>query len=286
MATLAIDLGGTKTMVALVEGAKVRMRHVVPTDRRLGPEAWLHAAAEVAEGWDVGPGPMGLTVTGLVTDGMWRALNPETLPLPAGGYPIVHRAAVLFGRPVVACNDAQAAAWGEYVHGAGAGSNMVFITVSTGIGAGIVLDGRLLRGRDGLAGHVGQMIAMPDGPDTPFEDSASGRWIARQAGAADARAVFAARDNPHHAEVIASSAGRVARLCRNLQMLIAPERIVIGGGIGLAPGYLQQVRSGLDGLDDQRRPRIEPATLGADAGILGVAALARAEIRGRDPGRD
>lgn len=280
MATLAVDLGGTKTLVALVEGAQVHARHLVPTDRTAGPEGWLSAAAEAAKRWEVGPGPVGLTVTGLVADGMWRALNPETLPLPVGGYPIARRATALFGRQAVICNDAQAAAWGEYVHGAGAGRDMVFVTVSTGVGAGIVLGGRLLRGRHGLAGHAGQMVALPDGPDCPFEDSASGRWIARHVGAVDARAVFAAPDTPPHAEAIAASAGRVARLCRNLQLLLAPEVIVIGGGVGLAQGYLARVRQALAGLDDLRRPRIEQAALGGDAGILGVAALASAASSG------
>lgn len=280
-ATLAIDLGGTKTLAALVDGANVQERREVATDRASGPEQWLAAIADVAQEWRGRYRGTGITVTGLVSDGIWRPLNPETLPLPDEGYPLGRHAAEVLGAPVTLCNDAQAAAWGEHVYGAGAGRDMVFVTVSTGIGAGIVLQGRLVTGRFGLAGHVGQTVATPDGVDAPIEDSASGRWIARQAGTTDARAAFEATGT-QASNAIAVSANRVARLCRNLQFLLAPDVILIGGGVGLAKGYLQQVRSAVSELDDIRRPLLEPAILGGDAGIIGIAAL----VAGSDPALD
>lgn len=275
MATLAVDLGGTKTLAALVDGPVVQARREIPTDRGSGPDDWLDEIAAAALSWRGRYSAIGMTVTGLVADGHWRPLNPETLPLPDEGYLLEHRARQVLGGPLTLCNDAQAAAWGEFVLGAGEGRDMVFVTVSTGIGAGIVLNGRLLTGRHGLAGHAGQMIAMPDGDDAPLEDTASGRWIAREAGEADARAVFAATD-PACARIIETSARRVARLCRNLQLLLSPEVILIGGGVGLAPGYLDHLRAALSDVEVMRRPRLEPALLGGDAGIIGVADMARA----------
>lgn len=273
-ATLAIDLGGTKTLAALVDGAKVLDRRRIATDPALGPDGWLTGIAGVVGDWSGGYDRIGMTVTGLVADGCWRAMNPATLPVPAG-YPLAERAATALGRPVTLANDAQAAAWGEFRHGAGAGRDMVFVTVSTGIGAGIVLNGRLVTGRGGLAGHAGQMIDLPAGDDRPFEDQAAGRWIARTGGRADAAAVFAAAaDDPASAASIAASADRVSRLCRNLQFLLDPEVIVIGGGIGLAPGYLDRVADTLGRLDEIVRPRLIRAALGADAGTIGIAALA------------
>lgn len=274
MPVLAIDLGGTKTLAALVDGAGILERREIATDRTTGPAAWVAGMADLVRDWQGRHDGIGLTVTGLVSDGLWRPLNPETLPLSVEGYPLADAVKAALGGPAVIRNDAQAAAWGEHLHGAGQGRDMVFLTVSTGIGAGIVLNGQLAQGRFGLAGHAGQMIAMPDGDDAPFEDMASGRWIARQAGRADARAVFAEADDPACAEAIGASARRVARLCRNLQFLLSPDVIVIGGGIGLAPGYLSRVREALASLDPIRRPLLEPAALGADAGVIGIAALA------------
>lgn len=272
--SLAIDLGGTKTLVALVDGATVLDRRELPTERASGPDDWIAAIAREARGWRGQYRDIGITVTGLVSDGVWRPLNPETLPLPDAGYPLNNRVVEALGGPVTLCNDAQAAAWGEFVYGAGAGRDMVFVTVSTGIGAGIVVQGQLLTGRFGLAGHAGQMVEMAGGGDAPFEDMASGRWIARAAGTADARAAFAG-GGQEPAEAIALSAQRLARMCCNLQFLIAPEVILIGGGVGLADGYLPLVQGVLSDLDEVRRPNLEPATLKGDAGIIGIAALAR-----------
>ncbi|SMY08874.1 ROK family protein [Flavimaricola marinus] len=275
--SLAVDLGGTKTLVALVEGRDVLDSRAVPTDRSAGPEAWLSAIAEVAEAWQGRYRGIGITVTGLVSGGLWRPLNPETLALPDIGFPLEERAEALLGRSVTLCNDAQAAAWGEYVFGAGKGRDMVFLTISTGIGAGIVFQGRLLTGRLGLAGHAGQLVDMASEADAPIEDCSSGRWIARHAGTTDARAAFEKADT-RSTEAIALSARRVARLCRNVQFLLAPEVILIGGGVGLAAGYLPLLQGALSDLDDIRRPHLERAILGGDAGIIGIAALASASV--------
>lgn len=176
-------------------------------------------------------------------------------------------------------NDAQAAAWGEYSHGAGMGRDMVFLTVSTGVGGGIISGGRLLAGRSGMAGHVGLLRPLPEGEGL-MEDGASGRFIARAAGQPDARAAFAAGDTAA-AEAIATSARRVGQLCRNLQLLVDPEVIVIGGGVGLAPGYLAQVEGHLAQLEPLYRPTLARAALGAEAGVIGIAALAQQEAQQR-----
>ena len=160
----------------------------------------------------------------------------------------------------------------------GRGGDIVFITVSTGIGGGIVAGGRLL---GGLAGSFGQLRAPTDGA-APFEDRASGRWMAEAAASAghpaEAPEIFAqARAGARWAEeLVAGSARRVALLCRDIQMTLDPDVIVVGGGIGLAPGYLDRVQVALAGLPAELAPRLLPARLGVRAGILGVADLARA----------
>ena len=106
----------------------------------------------------------------------------------------------------------------------------------------------------------------------------AGRWFAREAAALgrqdDAVGVFAHAGEPWAERLIALSATRVAALCRNIQLAVDPARIVVGGGIGLAPGYLGRVTAALEGTDPAVTPRLVPATLGTQAGVIGAAALA------------
>jgi predicted NBD/HSP70 family sugar kinase len=99
----------------------------------------------------------------------------------AGCFPLVAELTQRLDVPVTAMNDAQAAAWGDYRHGAGRDCDMVFLTVSTGIGGGIVLGGRLITGRSGLSGHAGQMLVGLGGENQRFEDAASGLALRREA---------------------------------------------------------------------------------------------------------
>ncbi|ROU03032.1 ROK family protein [Histidinibacterium lentulum] len=282
-ATLAIDLGGSKILAALVAGAEVIARSRTETDREGGPEAWLTQIAALSAPWRGRYSAAGLSVTGRVHDGRWSAMNRKTLAVPEG-FPLAARAREALGLDAALANDAQAAAWGEYRHGAGAGRDMVFLTVSTGIGGGVVLNGRLLTGRGGLAGHVGQM-ALDGGP---VENLASGTWIASAAAAAghpsDARAVFdaAAVGAPWAEEIVALSAARLARLCADLQCLLDPEVIVLGGGVGLAPGFLDRVTAILGQFPPPVRPTLARAALGPEAGIIGMAALATELKTGSD----
>lgn len=276
--TLAIDLGGTKLLLALVDGATVIDRVEAATDRDAGPQAWVSQMAELARPWKGRFDDAGIAVTGLVKDKHWQALNPETLAIP-DRFALHTAAQDALGVPITLCNDAQAAAWGEHVHGAGQGKDIAFLTISTGVGGGIVCGGRLLAGRGGLAGHFGQLLPLPEGPETRFEDGASGRWIAAEAARInlerDARAVFAAAASgmPAAEQILQTSARRIARLCHNLQLMFDPDVTVIGGGVGMAPGYMARIEASLAQLDPLVRPILVQAALGKDAGVMGVADL-------------
>lgn len=275
---LSIDIGGTKTMVALVRRGRVLDRRVAPTAPGGTPEDWVRGAADLAGDMTARAARVAAAVTGRVKDGAWSALNAATLDVPCG-FPLVGRLEETFGLTGLAVNDAQAAAWAEYRHGAGQGRDMVFLTVSTGVGGGIVVNGRLLSGRGGIAGHFG--ITDQLGPGL-FEDRVSGRWMALEAAragaepGADARTVFdaAARGTGWAERIIDQSAARMAGLLANIQVTLDPELIVLGGGIGMAPGYAGRLADKCALLPDHARPQIVPATLGAEAGIIGAAALA------------
>ncbi|EYD74968.1 ROK family protein [Rubellimicrobium mesophilum DSM 19309] len=283
-AALALDIGGTKILAALVRGAEVLAEVRVPTDPSAGPEGWLARAEEAVAPWAGRYAWTGAAVTGLVDGGRWSALNPGILPIP-DGYPLMERLSARLGGPAAAFNDAQAAAWGEHRFGAGQGADMVFLTLSTGIGGGIVLGGRLLLGRGSLAGHFGVTAPVLAEHPAHIEDGIAGRWIAGEAARVghpvDAEGVFAAAQaGEGWAEtIVMKSARRAARLLANIQLMLAPARIVLGGGIGLAPGQIERLRELLGPLPPLRRPCLVPAALGARAGVIGAADLARPTIK-------
>ena len=258
---LALDIGGTKSSAALVARGAVLRRAVLATDRGAGPAVWLRELAAATAGW--GYDGVAAAVSGVVQAGAWSSVNPATLAVPAG-FALVAALAERFGVPASAVNDAQAAAWGEYRFGAGARRDMAFVTVSSGIGGGLVLGGRLLRGARGLAGHIGQIPF----PGARLEDDASGFGLARRAGAADAAAALAIGG-----AAVAAALGDLARGLLTLQAIADPEILVIGGGLGLAEGVIARLRAAMAEHPAALQPVLVPAALGADAGLVGVADL-------------
>lgn len=274
---LALDIGGTKMFAALVRGNKVIETHKMPTPRSGDPEQWLTALFDAISGWQGRYNTVGVAVSGIIDDGCWSPLNRKTLDIPER-FPLVATVSRLTGtKGVLAANDAQAAAWGEFAFGAGRGKDLVFLTISTGIGGGIVVNGRLL---GGLAGHFGLFGSLDENAGV-LEDHVSGNWIAAQAAphqaGATAREVFEAAAAGHvwAQDVVQSSVRQTALLCRNIQLMLDPARIVIGGGIGLAPGYLESVRRVLGGLPPRLIPQLHAAALEESAGVVGIADLAK-----------
>ncbi|WP_439500903.1 ROK family protein [Aminobacter ciceronei] len=276
-AVLALDIGGTKMLAALVREDTVVETHKMPTPRSGDPEQWLTALFDAISGWKGRYDTVGVAVSGIIDDGCWSPLNRKTLDIP-DGFPLVATVKRLAGTDaVLAANDAQAAAWGEFSCGAGQGEDLVFLTISTGIGGGIVVNGRLL---GGLSGHFGLLRSLDENAGV-LEDHVSGNWMAaqaapRQAGAT-AREVFeaAAAGQAWAQDIIKASVRQTALLCRNIQLTLDPARIVIGGGIGLAPGYLESVRQALGSLPPRLTPQLHAAALGESAGVVGIADLAK-----------
>ncbi len=272
---LAVDLGGTKIMASLVQSGEVLDTTVFATDRLGSPEGWLASIVEATAQWKGRYTAAGIAVTGAVRDGHWRAMNKATLGIE-GEFPLEQRAAELLEVPVVVANDAQAAAWGEFKASSDR-SDLVFMTVSTGLGGGIVADGRLMRG---VSGHFGQML---DAGGSKVESQLCGPWIAAEAKRLghplEPKEVFSAAKagDAWAVGIIDGVAKRLARLCHDIQLAIDPARIVIGGGVGLASGFLDKVRAEVEALDPSAVPELHPATLGPKAGIVGIADLAVAK---------
>lgn len=282
----AVDIGGTKTAAARIAGGEIVSREVRPTEGD-GLRDHLDRIADLLKAMDWRPGQdvLGVTVTGRVTsEGLWSAVNAKTLrgiDLAPLGASLRER----FGAARVS-NDAAATAYAEQLFGSGMGStNFVYITVSTGVGGGIVLGGKMLESRSGLAGHLGFTTCSFGEGTREFRETrtvesvAAGRAIASAAAAAghlgtDARQVFAAAAGGESwaMAIVETSARAIAELCANVTTVFDPDCIAVGGGIGLAPGYLDKVRAYLDREPAILRRPVVAASLGSDGPLLGALA--------------
>jgi glucokinase len=310
---LGIDLGGTKIAAGLVTPAgEVLGRTVRPTPGG-GPAPVIAALADVAfaaaqaAGVDLHDVPaIGIGAPGPIDDRAGVVVNPPNLP----GWQNVALArdlAARVGRPCLLGNDANLAGLAEYRFGAGQGSALlVYLTVSTGIGGGVVIGGRLLTGVSGAAGELGHVIVRPDGPSCGcgnrgcLEALASGTAIAHRAEELIRRGVpgaltdrFARRPGRVTAADVAAAAQAgdaeaariLARALDDLGLGVAglvnvfnPDRVVIGGGLSrLGETLLDPVRRAVRRTANAVAAlavKIVPAALGADSGVLGAAALA------------
>ncbi len=199
-----------------------------------------------------------------------------------------------FGVPVVVDNDANAAAYAEWKLGAGRGtSDMVMLTLGTGVGGGLVLGGALYRGARGVGAELGHMVVDVDGPPCGgscpgrghFESMVSGRAAdarARALGLEDGRALVAAAQSGDEAAVreLAELGRLLGAGIASLVNIFDPELVAIGGGFSaagellLAPAREWVAEQALEPAASA--VRIEPAQLGAEAGVVGAGLLALA----------
>lgn len=283
MYTLAIDIGGTKLAAALINAQhEVLQRMEIPNPSNAAPDALKQALAQLVETYQGKAQRVAIASTGIIDKGILTALNPDNL----GGlnqFPLQAAIENLTGLPCIVLNDAQAAAWAEYCHLSNQFKHVTFITVSTGVGGGIVINGELLTGPHAFAGHIGHIQADPNGPRCGcgrvgcVEAIASGRAIAAGAGqeleGKNAREIFAeAKSGNEQAQhLIARSAHAICQLIGNLKALLDTECIVLGGSVGLAQGYRQQVEQQLAQLPAAFHIPIKSAHYQHDAGLMGAA---------------
>ncbi|MDO5648485.1 ROK family protein [Paracoccus sp. (in: a-proteobacteria)] len=275
----AVDLGGTKTAAARIDNGAVTERRQVPTDPNAGWQAQVDAMAGLLVELGHAQGdPLGVAVAGRVDrHGNWHAVNTGTFQGITAA-PLGRVLRERFGARSVALNDAAAAALAESRLGAGQGAaNFAFLTVSTGVGGGIVLNGRLVDSGNGLAGHAGFVTSRlsdaqcGSGRIGTVESVASGRAIAAAAGLADGRAVF---ESGAHDAIIDRSAAAVAGLIADMTSLLGLDRVAVGGSIGLAPGYLPRVIAHLNDEPELFRPQVVAAQMGHDSGLIGAVIAA------------
>ncbi|MBK5223134.1 MAG: ROK family protein [Acidimicrobiia bacterium] len=273
---LAIDIGGTKMAVGLVDASTIVARVVVPTPTGGDSEVLWQALWDAIEQVDLRPSPsvVGVGIGGPMTVG-GELVSPLNIP-GWRSFPLRSRLAEHTGLPVHVDNDAKALALAEGWIGAAAGAaNFMAMVVSTGVGGGIVIDGRLLDGQAGNAGHVGHIVVEPEGHTLAghaqgvLEGEASGLAIATHTGRPAAEAT---------AEVIERAGRLVGRGVASVCNLLDIPLVVVAGSVALGYGepFFRAAQSELDRLcllDFSKGARIIPAGLGADGPLLGAAAV-------------
>jgi glucokinase len=280
MHTLAIDIGGTKFSLAAFADDTLIRRESHPTDRSGSRDWMISSIVAIARDWqrDIHFDRCGIGFGGPVDWATQRVIMSTHVP----GWddtPLPTLLEQQLGIPAIMDNDANVGALGEAHYGAGADYDPLFyMTLSTGIGGGIVAGGTVLRGADSYAGEIGHLTIRPDGPECLcgargcFERLCCGLWLERDHG----RPAHELLRDPAFVEryVIDLALGLKAGI-----MLLNPQRIVIGGGISKAGEPLfGPLRSELRRqITAWSRARIDvvPAALGDNSVLYGALALAR-----------
>ena len=284
MDCLTLDIGGTKTAAAWWRGGELLLRREAATHGNA--QSVLELVGRLA--LDAPPAQqVGAAITG-VTDGrtVW-ALNRHLIE-GWDGLALADRLEQRLGLPASLLNDAQAAAWGEYRMQGDALQDLMFITVSTGIGAGLVLGGKLRIGATGLAGHLGHTVAgtAPGSRDAVcscgrgvcLECQVSGAAMrqtlaAQGLGSRSARSWMQAehRDVPAVQSWLRFATDRLANAIADAHALLDLQGVLLGGGLGMHPVFLRGVQTAMAGLPARYQIPVVPARLGADAGLRGMA---------------
>ena len=315
--TIGIDLGGTKVAAALVDAdGRIVAAHVFPTNTAKGPDGIIDdivACVKDKLGAAVGSAQgLGIGVPGQVDDASGEVDSAINL----GWQRVPLRAALerRLGLPVVVTNDVRAATWGEWVYGAGRGTDdLVTLFIGTGVGGGVVIGGRLLVGCTGAAAELGHVTIVTGGRkchcpnsgcleayvggwaiaeaarEAVLRDREAGRRLAALAGGLERITAATVGDAYHQGDPLAVHL--VAEISQHLAAGIVtlvhafnPCLIIFGGGVieGLpelamlaeAPARAHVFKASLTRL------RFARAALGRQAGVIGAAAMARITVGG------
>jgi glucokinase len=303
---IGIDVGGTKVAGLLVDERGTVLERIERDTPSEDADATVQELRRLTEDLDDGAEALGLGIAGMLDFDRGVLISSPNLPW-ATGLPIRDRITELVALPCLVDNDANVAAWGEFRFGAARPfeRSVLMVTVGTGIGGGIIADGRLYRGAHGFAAEIGHIIVEPGGPRCGcgnrgcWEQVASGRALDRLGAAAAERdgnieiarlaagnpvsgryVADAARDGDTIALGIFEEVGRrLGEGIAGLVNVLDPEAVVVGGGVAEEGALILEParRAFLDAVEAaEARPEVPilQAALGNDAGAIGAAALA------------
>ena len=309
---IGIDVGGTKVLAGVVD---TRGKIVEKIRRETPIEGGVALTTVIAEMANELKDRYEVAGIGVCSAGFFAPDRRSIIANPNianwNGVELAEDLEALIGRPVILENDANAAAWGERQFGAGDKANeLVMLTIGTGLGGGLITDGKIFRGSRGAAAEFGHVRAVPEGHLCGcglrgcYEQYASGTALMRHAreaisaspelsrsllargtgtidGLTGEQLTLAAKEGDPVAIAAFNTTGHwIGALVATLEAALDPAKVVIGGGV-IAAGeiLLKPIRESMNQLSLFRGRRSVPelvaATLGNDAGLIGVANLTR-----------
>jgi len=309
--TIGVDLGGTKMLIGALDGTEVLYESREASTGQSEDELVELLVREVSEARDARPDAVAVGLGIPATIDHDRGIAVSAVNLPLADLPIRDLVSERVGLPVFVDNDANVAALAEYLFGAAQGKpNTVMLTVGTGIGGGLILDGEVYRGASGAGAELGHTVIQADGPPCQgncpnhgcVEALASGTALGREGLAAaesapdSALGKLAAAGEKVDGTAVTKAAlegdetaiavfdligGRLGVACTSFANIFQPDAIVVGGGVIAAGDLLldparREVRE--RALTPMNATPILTATLGNDAGMIGAAAMARVEL--------
>jgi glucokinase len=309
--TIGVDLGGTKMQVGVVDPDRNVLHESRESSTGKTEDEIVEALAdELEEAREARPdvAAAGLGIPATIDHEKGIAINAVNLEIT--DVPLREIMSERVDLPIFLDNDANVAALAEFLYGAGKGAkNMVMLTIGTGIGGGLVLNGELYRGSIGAGAELGHVVIDENGPPCQgtcpnhgcIETFASGTALAREgriaakshpdsalakavaAGEITGRTVTdAAKDGDEAAQAVVATAGRHLGVAfSSYANVFDPDLIVIGGGVSAAGDLLldparEELRS--RALPPMNKTEVKAAELGGDAGMIGAAAMARLEL--------
>lgn len=313
--TIGLDIGGTKIAGGLVAEDGTIVAAAKRETPAQDPAAIAGLCVELIE--ELGGHADDVAAVGIACAGfidVTRSVVAFAPNLAWRDEPLKERVSARIDLPIILENDANAAAWGEFVHGgAEDADNMFLLTIGTGVGGGVVIDGRLLRGSYGMGAELGHMRVVPEGLRCGcgnrgcLEMYASGSALVREArelvesrsphaGALADRCggdpdrlrgrdvtALAQAGDAASVELIADLGRWIGEGAASLAAILDPEVILVGGGVSDAGDLLMgPVRTAfgrnLTGRGHRPVAELRLATLGNDAGLIGAAAAAREAV--------
>ena len=290
---IGVDVGGTKTLFAVVAAdgtIEARVERPTVTSSQEGLLAELDGGVEELRSANPEAAAIGFGIPTRVDQRRGRAVASVNIPL--ADLDLRDRMRERHGLPVAIDNDGNAATVAEWKIGAARGkSHVVMLTLGTGVGGGLILDGRPYRGATGSGAELGHIVIQVDGPKCAcggrghLEAIASGRAATRVARelygerATNEDLVRRAEDGePEAVEAMAQISRGLGAAIATFVNMFEPEMVVIGGGFGVANDLLREPAREVilrDGLPPGRETvEIVRAELGRDAGVIGAAMIA------------
>jgi glucokinase len=313
---IGVDLGGTKMLLGVLDpDSKVRWESREASTGQTEDELVELLVREVGEAHVACPGVVGVGLGIPATINHDKGIAVSAVNLPLENLPIRELVGGRTGLPVFVDNDATVAALAEHLYGAARGAeNAVMLTIGTGIGGGLILGGEVYRGATGAGAELGHTVIQMDGPPCQgncpgrgcIETLASGTALGREGREAAEREpdsmlgkIAAAGEEIDGKAVTEAALGgdataigvfdlvgtRLGVALTSFANIFEPEVFVIGGGV-IAAGdlLLEPARRELEAraLPPMKRIPVVAAELGADAGMIGAAAMARIELEQKD----